>query len=101
VAVAEVSMELSVDDYLVGGVAMFDAHTGLAPAGEILTSFFVKFTFLTWPWCRGGVRATGCCLGGGVSRRGSRDDRGEGAWGPRRTRGPSSAPTTRFLRPPP
>jgi hypothetical protein len=30
----EVSMELSVDDYLVGGVAMFDAHTGLAPAGE-------------------------------------------------------------------
>ena len=34
VAGAEVSMELSVDDYLVGGVAMFDAHTGLAPAGE-------------------------------------------------------------------
>jgi hypothetical protein len=30
----EVSMELSVDDYLVGGVAMFDAHTRLAPAGE-------------------------------------------------------------------
>jgi hypothetical protein len=34
VAGAEVSMELSVDDYLVGGVAMFDAQTGLAPAGE-------------------------------------------------------------------
>jgi hypothetical protein len=34
VAGAKVSMELSVDDYLVGGVAMFDAHTGLAPAGE-------------------------------------------------------------------
>jgi hypothetical protein len=33
VAGAEVSMELSMDDYLVGGVAMFDAHTGLAPAG--------------------------------------------------------------------
>jgi hypothetical protein len=35
VAGAEVSMELSVDDYLVGGVAMFDAHIGLAPAGEL------------------------------------------------------------------
>jgi hypothetical protein len=29
-----VSTELSVDDYLVGGVAMFDAQTGLTPAGE-------------------------------------------------------------------
>jgi hypothetical protein len=34
VAGAKVSMELSVDDYLMGGIAMFDAHTGLAPAGE-------------------------------------------------------------------
>jgi hypothetical protein len=39
VAVAEVSTELFVDDYLVGGVAMFYAHTGLAPAGEFLTPF--------------------------------------------------------------
>jgi hypothetical protein len=39
VAVTEVSTELSVDDYLVGGVAMFYAHTGLAPAGEFLTPF--------------------------------------------------------------
>jgi hypothetical protein len=29
-----VSTELSVDDYLVGGVAMFDAQTGLPPSGE-------------------------------------------------------------------
>jgi hypothetical protein len=29
-----VSTELSVDDYLVGVVAMFDAQTGLPPAGE-------------------------------------------------------------------
>jgi hypothetical protein len=29
-----VSMELSMDDYLVGGVAMFDAQTGLPPASE-------------------------------------------------------------------
>ena len=34
VAGAEVSMELSVDDYLMGRVAMFDAQTGLAHAGE-------------------------------------------------------------------
>jgi hypothetical protein len=27
--------ELSVDDYLVGGVTMFDAHTGLPSAGEL------------------------------------------------------------------
>jgi hypothetical protein len=78
VAVAEVSTEHSVDNYLVGGVAMFDAHTGLAPAGEILT-FFAKFAFLTWPWCRGGVQATGCCPGGGVGRRGNRGEGGVGS----------------------
>ena len=26
--------ELSVDDYLVGGVTMFDAQTGMPPAGK-------------------------------------------------------------------
>jgi hypothetical protein len=36
---AEVSMDISVDDYLVGGVAMFDAHTGRGPVGE----FFLVF----------------------------------------------------------
>jgi hypothetical protein len=34
VAGAEVSMDISVDDYLVGGVPMFDAQTGLGPASE-------------------------------------------------------------------
>jgi hypothetical protein len=29
------SQELSVDDYLVGGVTMFDAQTGLPPVGEL------------------------------------------------------------------
>jgi hypothetical protein len=33
---AEVSMDISVDDYLMGGVAMFDAHTGRGPVGEFL-----------------------------------------------------------------
>jgi hypothetical protein len=39
VAGTEVSMDISVDDYLVGGVAMFDTHTGLDPAGEF---FFAR-----------------------------------------------------------
>jgi hypothetical protein len=29
------AQELSVDDYLVGGVTMFDAQTGLPPIGEL------------------------------------------------------------------
>jgi hypothetical protein len=32
---ADVSMDISVDDYLVGGVAIFDAHTGRGTTGEI------------------------------------------------------------------
>jgi hypothetical protein len=43
VAGTKVSMELSVDDYLVGGVAMFDAHTGLAPAGEFFYKVCVSY----------------------------------------------------------
>jgi hypothetical protein len=38
---AEVSMDISVDDYLVGGVVMFDAHTGQDPVGE----FFWDWVF--------------------------------------------------------
>jgi hypothetical protein len=30
----EVSMDISVEDYLVSGVAIFDAHTGRGPVGE-------------------------------------------------------------------
>jgi hypothetical protein len=41
VAGTEVSMELSVNDYLVGGVAMFNAHTGLAPVGEFFCEVYV------------------------------------------------------------
>jgi hypothetical protein len=49
VAGAEVSMDISMDGYLVGGVAMFDAHRGLDHAGEFLTFFFccTKSVFLT------------------------------------------------------
>jgi hypothetical protein len=45
-AAGGVSTELSVDDYLVGGVAMFDAQTGLPPAGELLF-FRMGSMFLT------------------------------------------------------
>jgi hypothetical protein len=31
---AEVSMDIFVEDYLVSGVAIFDAHTGRGPVGE-------------------------------------------------------------------
>jgi hypothetical protein len=31
---AEVSMDIFVNDYLVGGVEIFDAHTGQGPVGE-------------------------------------------------------------------
>ena len=44
VASAEGSMDISVDDYLVGGVPIFDAHTGLGLAGDF---FHAKFVFLT------------------------------------------------------
>jgi hypothetical protein len=40
-----VSTELSMDDYLVGGVAMFDAQIGLPPAGELI--FLMGSMFLT------------------------------------------------------
>jgi hypothetical protein len=38
---ADVSMDISVDDYLVGGVAIFDAHIGRGPTGEffLITRF--------------------------------------------------------------
>jgi hypothetical protein len=35
-------MDISVDDYLVGGVTMFDAHTGRGPVGEF---FFGDWVF--------------------------------------------------------
>jgi hypothetical protein len=45
VAGAEDSMDIFVDDYLVGGVAMFDAHTGLDPTGEFLIFFLRSMRF--------------------------------------------------------
>jgi hypothetical protein len=38
-----VSTQLSVDDYLVGGVAMFDAQTGLPPVSE----FFLNGVYVS------------------------------------------------------
>ena len=41
VGVAEVSMDISVEDYLVGGVVIFDAHTGRGPVGEFFYGVWV------------------------------------------------------------
>jgi hypothetical protein len=41
---AEVSLDIFVEDYLVGGVAIFDAHIGRGPAGEF---FLTESGFLT------------------------------------------------------
>jgi hypothetical protein len=42
---AEVSTDICVDDYLVGGVAMFDAHTGQGRTGEFLNFFARSLRF--------------------------------------------------------
>jgi hypothetical protein len=39
------SMDICVDDYLLGGVSIFDAHTGQELAGEFF--FFFQIRFLT------------------------------------------------------
>jgi hypothetical protein len=39
----EVSLDISVGDYTMGGVAIFDAHTGQGPTGE----FFWTKSYLT------------------------------------------------------
>jgi hypothetical protein len=90
---AEVSMDISVDDYLVGGDTMFDAHTGQGPFGEFFWDWVFDDTMVQdrrlgnwllsrrWWW-----------LGLSPWRLGRR--------GLCRTHGPSFAPTARSLRPP-
>jgi hypothetical protein len=60
---AEVSLDISVGDYTMDIVAIFDAHTGRGPAGEFL--FFWTKSYLTVVQER--VWATGCSpgIGGG------------------------------------
>jgi hypothetical protein len=43
---AEVSLDISVEDYLMGGVAIFDAHTRRGPASECFC--FVRFFYEVW-----------------------------------------------------
>jgi hypothetical protein len=42
----EVSWELSIDDYLIEGVSMFDAHTGMAAGDECV--FIIVYVLLLW-----------------------------------------------------
>jgi hypothetical protein len=87
---AEDSMDFFVDDYLVGSVAMFDAHTRQGLVGE----FFLLIETMVQD------RSLGNWL---LSQRRWRLGRSPWRLGRRgrcRTRGPSSAPTTRSIRPP-
>jgi hypothetical protein len=72
---AEVSMYISVDDYLVGGVAMFDAHTGRGPVGEFFWNWVFDETMVQ-------DRKLGncCCLGAGGGWVGHRGDWAEGVF---------------------
>jgi hypothetical protein len=61
-------MDISVDDFLVGGVTIFDTHTGRGLVGEV---------FLTRLWCRVRGWAIGCCPDAGGGRVGRRDAEGK------------------------
>jgi hypothetical protein len=51
---AEVSMDISVDEYLVGRVTIFDAHTGRGPAGEFfLREVWVSDVTIMQEWSPG------------------------------------------------
>jgi hypothetical protein len=93
---AEVSMDISVDDYLVSGVAMFDAHKGWGPVGEF---------FCDGVWVSNMIVVQGRRLGNWLlSRR--RWSLCRWPWrlgrrGIRRTHGPGFARAAKLLRPPP
>jgi hypothetical protein len=89
---AEVSMDIFMDDYLVGGVVMFDAHTGQGPIGEFFFGWVFDETMVQdqrlGKWLLSQHRWR---LGRSPWRLGRR--------GLRRTHGPSFAPAVRSLRP--
>jgi hypothetical protein len=76
---AGLTMDICVDDYRVGGVMMFDAHTGQGLVGECL--FFHTETG-SWArlWCRVGCWATGYCPGSGGGRASCGGGRAEGCF---------------------
>jgi hypothetical protein len=80
---AEASMDISMDDYLLGGVSIFDAHIGRGLVGEF---FFIRF--LTW--LVQDRRLGNCLLPRHLWRLGRSPWRLVW-WGLRRTRGPSFA----------
>jgi hypothetical protein len=94
---AEVSMDISVEEYLVGGVVMFDAHTGRGPAGK----FFYLNRVLVSDVTMVQDRSLGNWL---LSRRRRRLARWlwrPGRRGLRRTHGPGFAPAAKLLWSPP
>jgi hypothetical protein len=80
---ANLAMDICVDDYHVGGVMMFDAHTGQGLVGDCLFIVIVFFTGTgSWTrlWCRVGCWATGCCPGSSGGRAGCGGGQGEGCF---------------------
>jgi hypothetical protein len=93
---AEVSMDISVDYYLVSGITMFDAHTGRGPVGEF---------FCNEVWVSDVTMVQGWRLGNWLL---SRRRRRLGRWpwrlrrrGLRRTHGPGFALVAKLLWLPP
>jgi hypothetical protein len=100
---AELSMDICVDDYRVGGVMMFDAHTGRGLVCEFILFYYIYiYCFFHRVWVLDKTVMQGRMLGNWMlSRR---------RWRPRRSRqqprqrvlrrthGSSFAPTARLLR---
>jgi hypothetical protein len=49
---AELSMDICVDDYRVGGIMMFDARTGRGLVGEFLLFYIYLFFMGSGSWTR-------------------------------------------------
>jgi hypothetical protein len=96
----EVSLDISMEDYLMGRVVMFDAHTRQGPAGECL---FFLFHCGVWDSDVTVVqqRSLGKWLLSRRRRRLAPLLRRPGQRGLRRTRGPGFALAAKLLWPPP
>jgi hypothetical protein len=73
---AKTEVGISVEDYLVGGVAIFDAHIERGPIGE----FFYRVWVFDETMVQGRRWATGCCPGTDGGWVGRCNDWGEGVF---------------------
>jgi hypothetical protein len=92
---ADLAMDICVDDYRVGGVMMFDAHTGRGLVGEYL------FIFSQGDWVLDKIVVQGRMLGNWLLSRLRWQRRRPRRRVLRRTHGPSFVLAARLRRPPP